>query len=254
MGLFDKDKLTGAFAKAKDLAGKATDAAKTTYDQTKSSFGQKYDQTKSNIEQTREEAKLAKLPQEGGIRRYEITYKGGLPDYDLTVKEIKSYPYIIMDIMPDRFSFLAKPLSEKWFKGLEITYDKIVTINIIERIISTTESLLGSGSDNSDLRQKNVLEFTYINENDFEVVARFEMLTGTTVMGQASKCVEFMDLLRNNGILKKFKGTSDNNSNSNQPSGNDVIEQIKKLSELKDSGILSEEEFSAKKTELLAKI
>ncbi|WP_291563721.1 MULTISPECIES: SHOCT domain-containing protein [unclassified Clostridium] len=34
----------------------------------------------------------------------------------------------------------------------------------------------------------------------------------------------------------------------------DILEQIKKLSELKDQGILTEEEFTTKKTDLLAKL
>ena len=33
-----------------------------------------------------------------------------------------------------------------------------------------------------------------------------------------------------------------------------VIDQIRKLGELRDSGILTEEEFAAKKSELLARI
>lgn len=241
MGLFDKASISDALGKAKELAGKAGDAAKSGIEQ-----------TKATIEKKQEEARLAKLPQEGGLKRYEVTYKGGHPQYDIGQKEVKSYPYVIMDIMPDRFSFLPKQLSEKWFEGLEIPYNKVISLNVIERIISSAESFLGSGSNNSDLRQKNVLEFTY-EDNGSQVVVRFEMLTGTTVMAQAGKCVELMDLLRNNDITSQFKGNSgDKTVTSN--GGNDVIEQIKKLSELKDAGILSEEEFSSKKTELLAKM
>ena len=32
------------------------------------------------------------------------------------------------------------------------------------------------------------------------------MLTGISIYGQAKNCVEFMDVLRQNGILKKFAG------------------------------------------------
>ncbi len=44
---------------------------------------------------------------------------------------------------------------------------------------------------------------------------------------------------------------TNNNSNNSQPS---VIEQIKQLSDLRDSGILTSEEFENKKAELLSKI
>jgi len=43
-------------------------------------------------------------------------------------------------------------------------------------------------------------------------------------------------------------------SNSSQPSSPDVLGQIEKLSQLKDSGILTEEEFNTKKEELLKKL
>jgi len=47
-----------------------------------------------------------------------------------------------------------------------------------------------------------------------------------------------------------------NNSNSTLKSSSesDIIEQIRKLAELKDAGILSESEFDAKKSELLSRI
>ena len=72
--------------------------------------------------------------------------------------------------------------------------------------MSFTESMLGSGSDNSDLRQKNVMEITYLDDNNDEYVVRNEMLTGTSVMGQARDCLEMMDLLRANKIPQQFIG------------------------------------------------
>ena len=44
------------------------------------------------------------------------------------------------------------------------------------------------------------------------------------------------------------------NSNSSQSSSPDVLEQIEKLSKLKDSGVLTENEFNTKKEELLKKL
>lgn len=228
----------GIFDKAKGLADKAVETAKTGIEQTKSVVGEKIEQSKQN-----------KLPQEGGLIRYEVTYKGGHPDFQL---EKKKSPYIILDIMPDRFSFLSKPQSEDWFTGFEIPYSQVISLEIVERTISTAESFLSSGSNNSDLRQKNVLEITYLDEENNEYVVRNEMLTGTTVMGQAKVCQEMLDLLRINGILKKFKGKSDSHVASTGT--DDIISQIEKLAKLKEQGILTEEEFSEKKTVLLAKL
>jgi len=52
--------------------------------------------------------------------------------------------------------------------------------------------------------------------------------------------------------LKKDK-ESENKSNNKEMPGYDVAEQIKKLAELKEQGILTEEEFEQEKSKLLNK-
>lgn len=239
MGLFNKDSISGALGKAKEMAEKATETAKEGIEQTKTAVNEKMEQSRQS-----------KLPQEGGFIRYEVTYKGGHPDFRL---EKKKSPYIVLDIMPDRFSFLPKPQSEDWFTGFDIPYSQVVSLEIVERVISNAEMLLSSGGDNSDLRQKNVIEIKFLDENDDEYVVRNEMLTGTTVMGQARVCQEMLDLLRTNKLMKLFRGAGDTHA-SNSSGGDDVLGQIEKLAKLKEQGILSEEEFADKKTKLLEKL
>ena len=197
-----------------------------------------------------EQSKQNKLPQEGGLIRYEVIYKGDHPDFQL---EKKKSSYILLDIMPDRFSFLAKPQSEDWFTGFEIPYNRIISLEIVERVISNAEMLLSSGSNNSDLRQKNVIEIKYLDEVGDEYVVRNEMLTGTTVMGQAKVCQEMIDLLRTKGIMKQFKGT-ENSHSANASGGDDVLSQIEKLAKLQEQGILTEEEFANKNAALLEQL
>lgn len=239
MGLFNKDSISGALGKAKEMAEKATENAKEGIEQTKTAVNEKMEQSRQS-----------KLPQEGGLIRYEVIYIGGHPDFRL---EKKKSPYIVLDIMPDRFSFLPKPQSEDWFTGFDIPYSQVVSLEIVERVISNAEMLLSSGSDNSDLRQKNVIEIKFLDENDDEYVVRNEMLTGTTVMGQARVCQEMLDLLRTNRLMKLFRGTEDTHA-SNNSGGDDVLGQIEKLAKLKEQGILSEEEFAEKKAKLLEKL
>ena len=234
------DKLKSAKDIAAEFAGKAGEAAKIGISQAQSAVNEKMEQSKQN-----------KLPQEGGLKRYEVTYKGGHPDFLL---EKKKSPYIIMDIMPDRFSFIPKPQSGNWFTGFEIPYNKVISLEIVERTISTAESFMSSGSNNSDLRQKNVIEITYLDDENEEYVVRNEMLTGTTVMGQAKVCEEMLDLLRVNKIMKQFRGKDEQNAAVRESGADDILKQIEKLSELKDKGILTEEEFVSKKNELLLKM
>lgn len=238
MALFDKDSLSGALGKAKSLAEKAAEAAKTGIDQTKTMVNEKMEQSRQS-----------KLPQEGGLKRYEVTYQGGHPDFQL---EKKKSPYILMDIMPDRFSFLPKPQSENWFMGFEIPYNMVVSLEIVERTISNAEFLLGGGN-NPNQHEKNVMEIKYVDEAGDEYVVRNEMLTGTSIMGQARVCQEMLDLLRTKGIMKQFRGMESNHA-ANISGGDDVLGQIEKLAKLKEQGILTEEEFSQKKAALLEKL
>lgn len=238
MALFDKNSLTGALGKAKGLAGKAAEVAKTGIDQTKTMVNEKLEQSRQS-----------KLPQEGGLIRYEVTYQGGHPDFQLGKK---NSPYILLDIMPDKFSFLAKPQSEDWFTGFEIPYNRVISLEVVERTISNAEVLLG-GANNPNQHQKNILEIKYLDENGDEFVVRNEMLTGITIMGQARVCQEMLDLLRTKGIMKQFRET-ENKQAGNASGGNDILSQIEKLAKLKEQGILTEEEFANKKTALLEQL
>ncbi|MBO5248028.1 MAG: SHOCT domain-containing protein [Clostridia bacterium] len=95
----------------------------------------------------------------------------------------------------------------------------------------------------------NNIEITYVNEGGDDFTLRVEMLTGITVYGQAEKCRELVDLLKEKQILKKLnKADQKDAAPAGQP---DVLDQIEKLAKLKEAGILSEEEFAAKKAKLL---
>ncbi len=166
MGLFDKESITDALGKAKKMADKATQAAKTEMEQTKTLVSEKVEQSKQN-----------KLPQEGGLIRYEVVYIGGHPDFQLGKKKS---PYILLDIMPDRFSFLSKPQSEDWFTGFDIPYDSILDLHIEKRTITTTEILLGAG-DNANQEQENIICIVFKAETGQELTVRAEMLTGVTI-------------------------------------------------------------------------
>ena len=176
---------------------------------------------------------------EGSLRDYEVIYLGGHPDYP----KKKSGSAIAFSIMPDAIYLHPTITSEKWFKEYSIPYSTISKLEIVERTVSTAEALLG-GVNSRQLNQANNIQISYTSADGKEIILRLEMLTGVTVMGQAAKCNEMMDFLHENAILEKFKKAA----SSDSP---DVSDQIKKLSNLHDQGILTDDEFSAKKKQLL---
>jgi hypothetical protein len=58
--------------------------------------------------------------------------------------------------------------------------------------------------------------------------------------------------MKSNGIFDKFRKTEQPSSPTDTPS--DIPTLIKQLGDLRDSGLLTDEEFEAKKAELLAKL
>lgn len=243
MGIFDKIKDTANQAKneVSKLAEKNGIAEK--LEGATSGIKKVYSDTADSLKAHNEEAKELKKTIDGAIARYEFSYVGGLSD----VPKAKAGAWG-MNIMPDRFAFRVTITTKDWLYDLDIPYADISDIRIEKRTISNAELFLGAGND-ANQQQENVVVIEYVDANAKKSTLRVEMLTGTTIYNQAAKCNELMDLLRREDILDKIR--KDNKATSGS---NDVLGQIEKLSKLKESGILSEEEFNAKKTELLAKL
>ena len=98
-----------------------------------------------------------------------------------------------------------------------------------------------------------MLELTYLGEDGEEYVMRSEMTTGVTTMGEARVCLELIDLLRVNKLMKQFLGKQEPKTPPTAlPSASvDVIGQLKGYKELLDAGVITQEEFDTKKKQLL---
>lgn len=251
-GVFDSDKLA--------------DAINTTKNATKNITGKvagSFAESAGEMKKFSEETKKMKQPVEGAIMRYGVTYKGGLARYPK-----QQSGEIGLNIMEECFYLKPTIGTNDWFEEMAIPYAKIKSLEIVERKISNTEWLLSSSdSDMKAMEQKNNIEIEYEDVDGNEQFIRLEMLTGISIYGQAKKCVEFMDVLRQNGILKKFAGNRNAAQNmqgqqmsgvqageTQAANGDVILEQIEKLAGLKEKGILSEEEYQQKKSELLAKL
>ena len=179
-----------------------------------------------------------------------MVYLGGFPKKPNGKMDPTAFGF---NIMPD--SFIFKPELEtknSWFGDelFTIPYDRVVKFEIVKRQVSNTEFLLSSSSDTKSLEQENNIQITHLDDEGNELMTRVEMLTGGSVYGQAQKCRELLDLLRENKILGRL------NKDTSKPAApaDDPLEQLKKLNALKEAGILSDEEFNAKKAELLSKV
>lgn len=224
------------FAEDKGLAEK--------FDNATASIKASIEETKANAAAHKEAAAEAKKPLDGCIQWYEVIYKGGLAKYGSNTKTSGS---IGLNILPDSFYFKPLITAKDWFEDLEIPYDTIKKFEIVKRTVSNTEVLLSNSSaDAAALATNNTLAITYM-DGDTEVYLKMEMLTGITVQGQATKCEELLDVLRTNKIYSRINKPE----SSGQPAQLSIAEELKKFKDLLDNGIISQEEFDAKKKQLL---
>lgn len=224
----------GFMDKLKETAGSAKDSMK-------KAIGE----AKENIKEQREESNALKQPLEGAYIRYEVTYISGVE----SIPKAKAGA-IGLNVMPDMFSFRVTLGTKDWFTDMDIPYDSITDIRIEKRTISTAEVFLGGGND-ANQEQENNIVIEYTDADNKKRTLRTEMLTGVTIYNQAAKCREFMDLLRQKDILELIE--SKKNTGNNQGSV-DVVAQIEKLAKLKEAGVITEDEFTIKKSTLLEKI
>ena len=222
MGLFDKIKST-----VNSATEKASDAFK---------------KAKEDMGQYKEESAALKAPVEGAIIRYEVTYNGGLAQYPKAKAGA-----IGLNIMQDSFILKKTIGSKDWFEDFEISYDSIQSFEITKRQAGNWEMMLSSDSASARATEvENVLAITYLDETGTEILLRLEMLTGTTVYNQAKTCQAMLDVLRQNKILARLnKQTSSENYTTS------AADELKKYKDLLDAGVITQEEFDAKKKQLL---
>lgn len=214
----------------------------------KDTIKEKASEAKENMQAHKEQANEAKKPLDGSLKWYEVIYGGGLPGMPDKVSSGKGT--IGMNVMPDSFYFKPLVRAQEWFSDLEIPYDSIKKFELVNRQVSTAESLMAqSAADAAALATKNTMAITYDDASGEEIYLKMEMLTGLTVNGQAAKCEELMTFLRSQKILSRL-----NKEDSGAGAAAAAIspaEEIKKFKALLDDGIISQEEFDAKKKQLL---
>jgi len=173
------------------------------------------------------------------LESYDVVYKGGLRDLPKSkVGKIK------MELYPERIELLPT-IGSKFWTELTIPFSTISSLEIVERTLNTFEGLAG-GLNSRQLNQKNNIHVTYAGAEG-ETLLRLEMLSGVTVMGQATKCNEFEDRLRNFRVREQFVTSPP----SQTLPGEGISAELARLASLKADGILTEVEFAAAKARLL---
>jgi hypothetical protein len=180
---------------------------------------------------------------------FQVAYKGGHPDYP------KAKPgFITCKVCADAIELSPTKWTstKKWFKGLRIPFAQIAGLEVVERQLGGFEVILG-GLNSRQLNQRNNIHVAYRLDDGTHIVLRLEMLSGWSVWGQARKCRELIDWMQMHGIFDRFQAKA-NASSSEGHSMDDIPTQIKKLAALHEEGIVTGDEFSKKKADLLSRM
>lgn len=175
-----------------------------------------------------------KKSNEMSVKTYSTMYLGGHPENPKKVAGI-----VDLQLFGNCFAF-KHHVADKYLVPFEIPYNSVTDFKIVDRTLTTANVIFG-GKDAYKLQQANNIHITYNDKNNDILTVRFEMITGVTIAGQAKVCLELLDYLKTNGIYSQF-----NLSNNNPANNDEILNQIEKLAQLKEAGILTEEEFLSK--------
>ncbi|AXG97820.1 SHOCT domain-containing protein [Clostridium botulinum] len=179
------------------------------------------------------------------IRSTKTSYLGGHIDFNCGIPI-----HGTIDIYEKGIVFVPSVKSYK-FVGFSIPFQDIINVEYknekdIEKDVTMTRLFL-LGIYAFGAKKKKVENHDYLiltcNQNGIENKIIFEASLATVLVTDILKARRDSGIISSNTITDKQDNIQDN-----------ILEKIKKLGELKDLGVLTEEEFSKKKTELLAKV
>lgn len=160
------------------------------------------------------------------------TYRGGVRGYPNSAQS-SGFAFVL----DHYFVFYDKDISFK------ISYEKVIDAQLDFFQLGGVRGMLALGDVGRQLQQtKNILDLRYIDEEDTERSAKFQINGALTIPGEAEKAAEFLN------HLLEFKGQFTGKAATNK---SDPVSKLEQLKKLKDQGIINESEFEAKKRELL---
>lgn len=158
------------------------------------------------------------------------TYQGGIAGFPSA-----STSQGMAVVLNKSFAFYDNQMTAK------IAYSNVLEVRLENFQVGAVRGALAAGAVALQLQQtQNVLSIRYKDEKGVERDARFRINGSVTIPGEAVRAREFLN------YLLEFKGEFADNSAKLDP-----IVKLEKLKALKDSGVISEAEFQAKKSQLL---
>ena len=176
---------------------------------------------------------MAKNNQGTLLRTYNVYYISGLSGYAALIKNVK------LQLFSEGFL-----LHGKIFPPLWIPCSSIVDF----KLLAGMGDVWTHASRSGNLLEK-LMEITFTDQNQQMSTIKLEMVVSIfSGMPNYRACKQLVKIMKSNNIFEKFATTNATNLSA------EILTQIEKLAEMHKSGILTDEEFQAKKAELLSRI
>ncbi|MEH2416241.1 SHOCT domain-containing protein [Nostoc sp.] len=163
------------------------------------------------------------------------TYRGGVRGYPNSAQTSG-----LAFVLDNSFVFYDKDIPFK------VLYERVIEAKLDFFELGGVRGFLALGDVGRQLQQtKNTLELSYLDGDNTERSAKFQINGALTIPGEAEKAREFLN------YLLEFKGQFLGYSSRNL---SDPLSKIEKLKQLRDQGAISDDEFEAKKRKLLEQL
>lgn len=164
------------------------------------------------------------------IKAWPVRYASGLA----TVS--RSSGKITMQLTTKGFRFAGTNFPDWW-----IPHSSIISLELKTGYVSFWRLSL------DDLKNEKLIQIIFTDQSQGRTILTIEMALSAMGTNNYRACKELIALMNTHGIFNQFQ--------SAQPtSPTDIPAQIKQLAELRDAGVLTEDEFQSKKTELLGRL
>ncbi len=166
------------------------------------------------------------------LLKLKVAYVGGHPEMPNPSFKQK-FSHIEFKIFDKNIKFEPTNASKKWFDTTIINHEKIYSLSIAKNTFNKVRDLI-------------IIDYHDDDHDDIQI--RFQCMD----FFSAKKCVELEDCIRNHNVSGFFRKKMKHSHE--EKSGDTLTVKLEKLFELKNKGLISEDEFNEKKKSLLEEL
>ncbi len=171
------------------------------------------------------------------IGRWRVIYMGEIPGYPGILGKTQ------LSLFDNGFSLSSEKLGNHFFYYSDV----------ISWVVLKERSAYAAANPNAFFKPRHI-RIQYLDNYGATHTILLEMCESIFLPKNAEICRSMVALMNQHGIFGKFAPIKQASSSMQSNASVNIMSQIEKLAELHKSGVLTDEEFQSKKTDLLSRI